>query len=319
MDCSGWKPCKVYKETGTNKISMSTITAIILTYNEELHIARCIRSLTPHVDEIYVVDSYSTDRTIEIAGELGAKVLQNKFVNQAVQFNWALGNCDIKTDWILRIDADEYIDNKESIVLSQKLSDLPEDITGLMISRKIVFLGKPLLHGGWYPKWNLRIFRTGKGTCENRWMDEHIVLSEGRAEQLQLDFVDDNLNDLSWWTIKHNNYASREAVDYFLSLHNLQHEKSVQAKWFGNEAERKRWLKLQYLNFPLFLRPCINFIYRYILLCGFLDGKQGLMWHFLQGFWYRFLVDAKIFELKRKFNNDKEAIVAYIKQTYQID
>jgi glycosyltransferase involved in cell wall biosynthesis len=282
---------------------MSTLAAIILTYNEELHIERCINSLKNVVDNILVIDSFSSDRTIEIAEKLGAKVLQNTFVNQAVQFNWALDNCEIKTDWILRIDADEYIDNKNNTDFKEYLAGLSDDISGIIISRKIVFMGKALMHGGWYPKWNLRIFRTGTGRCENRWMDEHIVLSEGRAEQLQLDFVDDNLNDLTWWSTKHNNYASREAIDYFLTYYELQIENAVKTKFWGNDAERKRWLKKKYLNFPLFIRPLLNFIYRYIFLLGFLDGKQGLIWHILQGFWYRFLVDAKIYELKKKIKD----------------
>jgi len=298
---------------------MSTITVIILTYNEELHIARCINSLRNIADKIYVIDSFSTDNTLQIAEELRSEIRQNKFVNQAVQFNWAIDNCNIQTDWIIRIDADEYIDNTSGINLKEYLSELSLDISGLIISRKIVFMGKPLLHGGWYPKWNLRIYRNGHGICENRWMDEHIVLTTGRAIKIQLDFVDDNLNNLSWWTNKHTNYATREAIDYFITLNDLQHDKSVTAKFWGNDAERKRWLKQKYLNFPLFIRPVINFIYRYILLRGFLDGKQGLIWHFLQGFWYRFLVDAKIYELKKKFNNDKDAIIEYIRQTYNIN
>ena len=298
---------------------MSTITVIILTYNEELHIARCINSLRNIADKIYVIDSFSTDNTLQIAEELRSEIRQNKFVNQAVQFNWAIDNCNIQTDWIIRIDADEYIDNTSGINLKEYLSELSLDISGLIISRKIVFMGKPLLHGGWYPKWNLRIYRNGHGICENRWMDEHIVLTTGRAIKIQLDFVDDNLNNLSWWTNKHTNYATREAIDYFITLNDLQHDKSVTAKFWGNDAERKRWLKQKYLNFPLFIRPIVNFIYRYILLRGFLDGKEGLIWHFLQGFWYRFLVDAKIYELKKRFNNDKDAIVEYIRQTYNIN
>jgi len=297
---------------------MSTITAIILTYNEELHIARCINSLTDKVDEVIVIDSFSTDTTCEIAESHGARVLQNKFVNQAVQFNWALSVCDIKSDWILRIDADEYIDNKNHINLREHLSQLSDEVSGLIISRKIVFMGRELLHGGWYPKWNLRIFRTGLGSCENRWMDEHIVLSSGRAEHLQLDFVDDNLNDLTWWTTKHNSYASREAIDFFLTQYQLQTNNSVVAKFWGNDAERKRWLKSKYLNFPFFVRPFLNFILRYIFLGGFRDGKQGFIWHFLQGFWYRFLVDAKIYELKKQFGGDSEKIVEYVKDKYKI-
>ncbi|MDP4269938.1 MAG: glycosyltransferase family 2 protein [Bacteroidota bacterium] len=295
-----------------------TITAIILTFNEEQHIERCIRSLSGIVDQVFVIDSYSHDKTTEIAEALGVKVLQNKFVNQAVQFNWALDHCDIAGDWIIRIDADEYVENPRTIDVKEYLSQLPADITGLHIDRKIVFMGKPLLHGGWYPKKNLRVFRTGIGRSEERWMDEHIVLSSGTCGDLPIDFVDENLNNLTWWIQKHNLYANREVVDFYLTKFQMQNDHEVLPKLFGSEAERKRWLKEKYMNFPFFLRPLINFIYRYIILRGFLDGKQGLMWHFLQGFWYRFLVDAKIYELEKKMGGDQERIVEYIRGRYRI-
>lgn len=294
------------------------LTTIILTFNETLHIERCIKSVQPISDRIIVIDSYSTDNTIELALANGAEVYQNTFVNQAVQYNWAIANCTITTDWILRIDADEYIDNRTGVDVQEYLDSLNNDISGVIISRKIVFMGKALLHGGWYPKWNLRIYRTGHGICENRWMDEHIVLNQGKSVEWKLDFVDDNLNNLSWWINKHNNYATREAIDYFLTLYSLQNDTSVKASLWGGEASRKRWLKQKYLNFPLFVRPVFNFILRYLLQRGFLDGKQGLIWHFLQGFWYRFLVDAKIWEIKREFGGDKEKIVAFIKEKYKL-
>jgi len=297
---------------------MQTITAIILTYNEELHIARCINSLKGIAETIYVIDSYSTDNTLKIAEELGATTMCNTFVNQAVQYNWAIANCPITTDWILRIDADEYIDNKRGVDVRNYLSNLAAEVSGVVISRKIVFMGKPLVHGGWYPKWNLRIYRAGHGVCENRWMDEHIVLTQGKAIMWQLDFVDDNLNNLSWWITKHNNYATREAIDYFLTLYSLQNDTSVKASLWGGEAERKRLLKQKYLNFPLFVRPALNFMLHYILQAGFLDGKQGFMWHVLQGFWYRFLVDAKIWEIKRVFGGDNNKIIAFLKQKYNL-
>ncbi len=298
---------------------MSTITAIILTYNEELHIARCIRSLTAHVDEIYVVDSYSTDRTIEIAEELGAKVLQNPWRNYATQFNWALQNCPINTKWVWRIDADEYIDEELGSNIKKSIDEVKEEVTGIYVKRKIVFLGKPLLHGTWYPRWYLKVFRFGVGECENRWMDEHIRLTHGKTIQVDGNQIDDNLNDLSWWTEKHNGYATREMVDMLCTEYGLGTAHEVSAQFTGADDQKLRWLKQRYTHMPLFVRPLINFIYRYIFRFGFLDGKQGFIWHLLQGFWYRCLVDAKIFELKRKFNNDSEAIVAYIKQTYQID
>lgn len=294
-----------------------TLSAIILTYNEEQHIERCIKSLSGTVDEIFVIDSYSTDKTIEIAKRLGAIIFQNPFVNQAVQFNWALKNCKLKSDWILRVDADEYLDNRKNIDLKAYIRSLPCEINGLIIRRKIIFMGKPLLHGGWYPKWNLRIFRKGFGECENRWMDEHIILNAGVAKKIKLDLIDENLNDLNWWTAKHNNYSTREAIDYFLKKNEVFKVNEVQPKFYGSDAERKRWLKSRFHSFPLFARSFLNFSYRYIFRLGFLDGKAGFVWHFLQGFWYRYLVDAKIYELQRRFKNDELAIVAYIKEIYK--
>jgi glycosyltransferase involved in cell wall biosynthesis len=293
------------------------ITAIILTYNESLHIKRCIQSIQPYVREVFVIDSFSTDNTVELAKGLGAKVYQNPFVNQAVQFNWALANCPIKGEWIIRIDADEYIDNRKNIDLQDYLNNIPKEINGLHISRKIKFLGGELKHGTWYPKWNLRIFRAGKGTCENRWMDEHIVLTEGISQKLWFDFVDDNLNNLNWWISKHNNYSDREVADYFFQLE-ADKQSAVKPKAFGSDAERKRWLKKQYHKFPLFFRPFLNFTYRYFFRLGFLDGKQGFLWHILQGFWYRMLVDAKIWELKRRFKNKDQEIIDYLKITFNL-
>lgn len=298
---------------------MATITAIILTYNEEQHIKRCIDSLSDLVNEIYVVDSFSNDRTIEIAKKAGAKVFQNAWVNYATQFNWALENCNIKSDWVWRIDADEYIDAKEKKSFIESLNNLSDTITGVYIKRKIVFMKKQLLHGGWYPVWHLKIWRNGKGFCENRWMDEHIKLTEGESIKLNCTQVDENLNDLTWWSQKHNEYATREMVDLLDSKYQIFSKNTVEPKLFGTNEQKKRWLKLSYLKLPLFIRPIIYFIYRYLFKLGFLDGKSGLVWHILQGFWYRFLVDSKIYELNLRFNHDENKIINYIKETYKID
>ena len=280
---------------------MSTITAIILTFNEELHIARCINSLKDVVDEIVIVDSFSKDRTTEIAKELGAKVFLNPWKNYATQFNWALSNCSITSDWVWRIDADEYIDMELANNVKNGINKVDKEVTGIYVKRKIVFLGKPLLHGTWYPRWYLKVFRLGVGECENRWMDEHIKLTHGKTIQVEGDQIDDNLNDLSWWTEKHNSYATREMVDMLCTEYGLGSTNEVSAQFTGADDQKLRWLKQRYGTMPLFVRPFLNFIYRYIFRFGFLDGKQGFIWHFLQGFWYRFLVDAKIWELKRRF------------------
>ncbi len=299
---------------------MSTsISAVILTFNEEKHIARCIKSLIGLCDSVYVIDSFSTDNTVEIAEELGVNICQNAFVNHAAQFNWALSNCDIQSDWIFRIDGDEYLENIDAIQIRKSLDSLPIDVNGIHIKRKIKFLGKVLMHGGWYPKWVIRIFRRGYGICENQWMDEHIVLTEGKSIPLNVVIVDENLNSLGWWISKHNNYASKAVVDYFQHKNELNRKIGVKPNIFGIDAERKRWLKNKYYSFPIFIRPFFSFFYYYFFRLGFMDGTSGFIWYVLQGFWYRFIVDAKIYELKRQFNNNPDLINQYLKTNNSVD
>ena len=288
----------------------NTIAVVILTFNEEIHIERCIRSAQAVSDEIIVVDSFSTDNTCAIAQSMGAIVYQHKFENYARQINWAFENCDIRSNWIWRLDADEYIEPLLASNALQALEHIAEDVNGISVNKKIVFMGQPLLHGGWYPVQHIKIIRKGFGACEDTWMDEHLVIFSGNTISVDGDQTDDNLNDLTWWSHKHVNYASREAINTLLIEYGLiNQEKEVQPKFFGTNAERKRWLKMKYAKTPLFVRPFINFFIRYILKVGFLDGKRGFIWHFHQGFWYRMLVDAKIYELKMKCQFDRNRII----------
>lgn len=198
---------------------MCSITAIILTYQEEKHIERCILSLLDFVDKIVVVDSFSSDNTVQLAKSLGADVFQNEWINYSNQFNWSL----------------------------------------------------------------------------------------------------ENLNNLTWWTDKHNHYASREVIDTFDTKFNILGVSQIRPIFFGTDEQRKRYLKLKYLSLPLFLRPFIYFFYRYIIKLGFMDGKSGFVWHILQSFWYRMLVDSKIYELKKKFKRDNNLIVKSLKENYNIE
>ncbi|WP_010229648.1 glycosyltransferase family 2 protein [Gillisia marina] len=216
----------------------STITVIILTFNEEKHIARCINSLKGIANEVFIVDSFSDDNTIAIAQELGAKVFQNPFVNHSIQFNWALKNCPINSEWVWRIDADEYIEKSESLNLNETLNKLPATVTGVYIKRKIIFLGKPLLHGGWYPVWHLKLWRRGKAFCENRWKDEHMVLKEGTSVKLDCIQIDENLNNLSWWSQKHNIYATRKMVDLLAGKYQIFEGNTVVPKYFGTDEQK---------------------------------------------------------------------------------
>lgn len=296
----------------------NSIAAIILTKDEEKHIERCINSLKGVCDEIIVVDSFSTDRTCDIAEAMGAKVYKNPWKNYATQFNYGVYNCNIKSAWIWRIDADEFLEGNIGIAVKKALKECNDDVNGVYIRKRIDFIGKPLLHGGWYPSYHLKIFRNGHGDCENRWMDEHIRIFDGTTITVEDgNQVDANLNSLTWWTQKHNGYATREMVDMLMMEYGLDAKaQEVVPKFFGTEEQRKRWLKMKYVKFPLFIRPFINFFLRYILKAGFLDGKEGFIWHILQGFWYRVLVDAKIFELKKKFGFDDAKIKEYLKQNY---
>lgn len=295
----------------------NSIAVIILTLNEEIHIERCIRSAKAVTDEIIVVDSFSTDHTCEKARELGAVVYQHQFVNYAKQFNWALANCEIKAQWIWRLDADEYIEAPLAEKALQTLETISEDVNGIFVNKKIVFMGKPLLHGGWYPVQLLKIIRKGFGACEDKWMDEHLVIFSGKTISIDADQTDDNLKDLTEWSHKHVDYATREAIDTLLAEYNLLHSKDlVEPKFWGTHTERKRWLKMKYAKTPLFVRPFVNFFIRYILKAGFLDGKRGFIWHFMQGYWYRMLVDCKIFELKRKFGHNEERIKEFLIKNY---
>lgn len=289
----------------------SQISFVVLTYNEELHIERCIRSLKPFAREIWVVDSFSTDRTLAIAESLGAKVVQHPFENQAQQFNWAIRNCEVNGDWIWRVDADEYISDELGKKVTDTIATCADDVNGIYVNKAIVFNGRRLKHGGWYPAPQIKVIRKGYGESEHKVMDEHLIITSGRTIYVDGDQTDENLHDLTWWTDKHNHYASREALNMLQMQYGMDDE-GVKARLLGNDAERKRWLKVRYARMPLFLRPFLYFIVRYVVKLGFLDGREGFIWHVLQGFWYRFLVDAKIFEIKKKFAFNPKKLRAYL-------
>ncbi|WP_256003323.1 glycosyltransferase family 2 protein [Pedobacter deserti] len=299
---------------------MLDITTVILTYNEEKHIERCIHNAQLFSRKIYLVDSYSTDRTCEIAESLGAIVYQNKWENNyARQLNWGLSNLPIETEWVFRLDADEYLSDALISEMTLKLPNVPLEISGIVMERKMIFLGRIINKGN--IRWNmLRLFRNKKSFCEERWMDEHMVLTEGISQQWQNCFYDDNLNSLGWWINKHNGYAIREAIDMLnIELKFLPEKGQDSSISMSKDAKDKRGKKEKYTSMPLFWRTFIYFIYRYVFKFGFTEGKEGFLWHFLQGWWYRTLVDAKIFEIKKHCGNDTLKIKAYILDNYRID
>jgi len=298
---------------------MIDLSVIILTHNESKHIERCIESLRQVTDKIFIVDSFSTDDTVSIATSLGAVVIQNPWVSYAFQFNHGIQNNPFHTTWVMRMDADEYITTALALELRNSLSVVPDEVAGLYVKRRVYFMNQWIRRGDYYPIWLLRIWRNGLGICEELWMDEHIKVSSGETAQLKNDIVDHNLNNLTWWTQKHNNYAIREVIDLLNIKYNFGDIPTVVPDFWGNQEQRTRFLKIKYANLPLFTRPFMYFIYRYFVRLGFLDGKKGLIWHFLQGFWYRFLVDAKIFEVYQKAGKNKHDIISHFKTEYGKD
>lgn len=298
---------------------MLDLSVIILTYNEEIHIKRCLDNVSDIAKEIFIIDSFSSDRTLEIAREYpNVTVLQNKWTNYATQFNWALDNAPIHTKWVLRLDADEYLLPELKQEITEKLPTISENISAITFRLLRVFLGRNIRRGMPAIKL-LRLFRFGKARSEVRQMDEHITVNEGEIIDFNGEFADDNLNNLSWWTQKHVGYAIREAADLLNMEYDLSNTKASDEPNLNNQAQSKRNKKTKYATLPLFWRSFAYFCYRYFFRLGFLEGKEGFLWHFLQGWWYRTLVDAKVYEIKKACGDNPEAIKKHLRQHYNID
>ena len=279
----------------------ANIAVIILTYNEAIHLPRALDHIRSFAREIFVIDSFSSDGTVELAKAGGALVVQHPFQNYARQFEWALENAPITSEWVMRLDADEIIEADLAAEIAANLPILPPDVTGVNLNRKTIFQGKFIRWGGRYPLTLLRIWRRGKARIEDRWMDEHMYLTDGRTVTFRGGFADHNLYDLTFFTAKHNSYASREALDVLNQrLHLFEPQLALTGEATAKQAKIKRFLKESVYNrLPFEISATLFFLYRYVVQLGFLDGRRGLVYHVLQGFWYRFLVGAKLRELEQ--------------------
>ena len=288
--------------------SLLDITAIILTYNEEKHIKRCILSIKKIVKRIILIDSFSSDKTLEIAKKLKVKIYKHKFVNQAKQINWALKKIRFQTNWILRIDADEYLTNELKKKIRQNITSLNSNYDGISFNRVIKFLNKEIYYGGTSPHKTLRIWRNKKGRSEDLWMDEQIIV-KGKVFHISQNLIDENLNELRWWKHKHRNYALREAINFFYDKEKKNYNKID--KNLNNVRKSKQFKNKIYYKLPIFLRPFLFFLYSLIYRLGIVNGWQGLVFYYYQVLWFRLLVDFNIFKLNRlirKKNNLNEAI-----------
>ncbi len=294
------------------------ICAIILTKNEDIHLNRVLKQISKLTDHILIVDSGSVDKTIKIAKKYQCEIITNKWKNYASQFNFAIEHVKNKYNWILRIDADEYFQDYRMIykIVKKINSSKYENINGISLNRKIEFLGNSIRYGGVFPIQVIRLFRAKHGMCENRWMDEHIIV-DGAITHENVMIIDDNKRGFEFWLNKHIGYAKREAVDMlFIEYGFTNSEKKLNNSF---QASRKRTLKEKYYSkLPLFLRPTLYFFYRYFICLGFVDGKMGFLFHFFHAWWYRLMVDLFVFKVmlfsKKNGVNLKTAIreVLYI-------
>jgi len=262
---------------------MRKLAVLILTYNEELHISRCLSSLNGLDADLYVIDSFSNDKTVALAESFGATIVQNKFVNHAKQVNFAIDYLKSDYEWAFRIDADEVVDRAMVKAINNAVYE--GKLCGFMVNRTMYFMGKRIRYGGMFPIPILRLFKLNVAHCQARWMDEHILV-DGEIGLLDGNLFDNNLKSISWWIDKHNVYASKEAFEV------------LKTGGTDNEGPNSR-LRRFYGKFPWSFRSLFYFFYRLVFRLGFLDGARGIIFHLLQGFWYRLLVDVKIHEVRR--------------------
>lgn len=284
---------------------MSDLTIIILTKNEEQNLKKCIDSFENAAKRVVIVDSYSTDGTTALARSLDAEVYEHPFENHAAQFNWALENIDLSTEWVMKVDADEEFTPELAREIKEKLDTLPKEVNGVILRRRVYFMGRWLRHGGMYPQLLLRIFRVGHGMSEMKQMDEHLIITNGKAVTFDHDFSDNNNKSLDWWIRKHNWYASKEVLEQ--QTKTLTGGNSIEDTATSSQAKAKRFIKNHgYYSLPKFFRAHLYFIYRYYIRLGFLDGKEGKIFTFMQAYWYRYLVDAKMYECEKYGLNMEE-------------
>ncbi len=283
---------------------MEDVTFIILTKNEEINLPNCLKSIKGFAKRVVVIDSGSTDKTCDIAKKMGAEVYIHRFENYAKQFNWGIDNVNINTKWTFRLDADERLTpelcNELSLIMKKHDKD---NVNGVTMEAWLYFMGRKIKHGA-HNKRKLMLFKTGIGRIEDRKMDEHTILSKGRSISAKERFIHYDFKDMTHWINKMNWYATREMQDYVefvrnkknvgINVDNDKNISSVRMKKYGI-----------YYKFPLFVRSWMLFVYYYVFKLGFLDGKEGFVFHWMYHRWYRSLVDAKILE-QMKFDRPFE-------------
>ena len=291
------------------------ITIIVLAFNEEANLPDLFTSLKDIKVNLFAVDSYSTDRTVELLEQNNFTVLQHPFKNYGVQRNWAQSNNPFKSPWVLHLDAGERL-TSEFVEWLNNSFDPSKPVDGYIFSRRTMIFGNEVKHGGQYPQYHLRLFNPEKGRCEEKFYDQHFYV-DGTTEVIKkhVDIIDTVMENWQTFTIGHARWAVFEAIEQIAK--SGTDAGNVKASLFGSPIEQMRWWKTRvFQKTPPFLRALLFFIYRYFFRLGILDGMTGLAWHFLQGFWFRFLIDAVVLEFKTKMKKQGLTLDEIVEKEY---
>jgi glycosyltransferase involved in cell wall biosynthesis len=285
-------------------VSPQSLDIIVLTFNEEKNIEACLKSVSTLNATIYIVDSGSTDNTLSICRNYTDHIHHHQFDNYAAQRNWALTALPLKSTWILNLDADHRVSAELATELNTILATgVDPQLNGFLISRRTMFMNKWIKYGGHYPTYHANLFRNGFGSCEEKLYDQHFLI-KGETKVLRGDIIDIITDSINTFVIRHNHWATLEAQYQFDKKNNGDGGQLIKPAFLGNPMQRRRYMKQKYESFPLFVRPVLYFFIRYFIKLGFLDGKTGFIFHFLQGFWFRMMIDIKIYELLKQRENE---------------
>ncbi|AFZ19192.1 glycosyltransferase family 2 protein [Allocoleopsis franciscana] len=285
----------------TSKIPISVL---IPAKNEEANLPACLESLS-RADEVFVVDSQSSDRSVEIAEQYGATVVQFHFDGRwPKKKNWSLENLPFRHEWVLIVDCDERIPPELWEEIEAAIQNA--DYDGYYLNRKVFFLGTWIRHGGRYPDWNLRLFKHKKGRYENlktegirntgdNEVHEHVILS-GVSGYLKNDMLHIDFRDIYHWLERHNRYSNWEARVYLNLLNSKDESGTIGASLLGDAVQRKRFLKKLWVRLPF--KPTLRFVLFYIIQLGFLDGKAGYIYGRLLS-QYEYQIGVKVYELQK--------------------
>ncbi len=277
------------------------ITAIVLAHNEELNLPACLKSLSDWCEKIFVVDSGSSDRTLQIVQEFHAEALSHPFETHAKQWNWALQNLPISTEWILALDADQRVTPEMQEELGRTLPKTPADVAAYYLPRKQFFRGRWIRFGGYWPKYLLKLFRKGAAWSDEQELVDFRFYVRGKTRLLNHPLIEQNEKEwqIVFWLEKHLRFVQLRAQEEYLRRHQ-KNSWAVQPSLLGTPDQRILWWKQRWYVFPPLLRPFPYFLYRYILQLGILDGWEGFLFHFLRCFWFELMIGVRLKEIERE-------------------